>query len=293
MSGIVDTVRPAQKKVRFPIASSIASIMVHVNFDPSSDGRVRVAADLARRFDAVLIGVAGWVPGRETGGWFANELAGTEERCEQIAAELASLGERFRKVAEGSVAKLEWKGRMRLPREVIPAEARSADIIVMGPHAAAGDIIHAFDPGTVLLAAGRPALIVPDSMIGFAGSRALIAWKDTTEARRALQGALPLLQFASHVALVEIAEDVLENTAYQHLDDIEKYLGWHGINVNVKSVLPPEKSIPDQLKATAAAGGADLIVAGAYGHTRLGEWIFGGVTRDFLRGCETCCFLSN
>ena len=60
-----------------------------------------------------------------------------------------------------------------------------------------------------------------------------------------------------------------------------------------KTVLRPKGSIADQLKSAAKSETADLIVAGAYGHTRLGEWVFGGVTRGLLRDSEVCCLFSN
>jgi nucleotide-binding universal stress UspA family protein len=108
-----------------------------------------------------------------------------------------------------------------------------------------------------------------------------------------VQSSLPYLRAAKHLALVEIAEDVLESAAREHLDDIEKYLSRHGIKVNAKSVLHPKGSTSDQLRGVAKIESADLIVAGAYGHSRLGEWVFGGVTRRLLQSSEVCCLLSN
>ena len=108
-----------------------------------------------------------------------------------------------------------------------------------------------------------------------------------------MQSALPYLKIAKHIALVEIAEEVLEATAHEQLDDVEKYLLRHGIKVSRKLVLHPKGSISDQLRSVAKSEGADLIVAGAYGHTRLGEWVFGGLTRGLLRDSEVCCLFSN
>jgi nucleotide-binding universal stress UspA family protein len=165
--------------------------------------------------------------------------------------------------------------------------------VVISSHAVAEDAYHAFDPGTVLLTTGRPVLVVPDGVAGNCGQRVLVAWKDTREARHAVQSALPYLRVAKHVSLVEIAEDVLEWAAREQLDDVEKYLLRHGIKVNAKAILNPKGSISDQLRSVAKSEGADLIVAGAYGHTRLGEWVFGGLTHGLLRDSEICCLLSN
>ena len=207
-------------------------------------------------------------------------------------AELEKLAERFRNLAGRTVPTMEWRGSFHFPREVIAAEARAADLVIISSHTVAEDIYHAFDPGTVLLNAGRPVFVVPDGIASNTGQRVLVAWKDTREARHAVQSALPYLAAAKHITLVEVAENVLERVARERLDDVEKYLDRHGIKVTGKSVLTPKGSISDQLTSVAKSEGADLIVAGAYGHSRLGEWVFGGVTRGLLQNSEVCCLLS-
>ena len=276
-----------------PHTTAVASVMVHVDFDGQSDHRIRIAAELANRFGAVLIGVAGWLPGRERG-WFAAELEPDDERLDRILVELDGLAEHFRSVAHRTARNVEWRGSYHFPREAIPAEARAADLVVIGSHPVAEDVYHAFDPGMVLLNAGRPVLVVPESLAdGNPGQRVVIAWKDTREARHAVQSAVPYLKMADHIALVEVAEAALEAAAREQLNDVEKYLRRHGIAVNTKSVTYPHGSISDQLRDVARKEGADLIVAGAYGHTRLGEWVFGGVTRGLLQDSEVCCLLCN
>lgn len=276
------------------MATPVASVMVHVDFDRRSDSRIRIAAEIANRFGAVLVGVAGWLPSRERGGWLAAELEPDDDRLGRISVELDRLAERFRSVAHRTVGNMEWRKGFHFPREVIAAEARAADLVVIGSHPVAEDAYHAFDPGTVLLNAGRPVLVVPDGLgEAYPGQRALVAWKDTREARHAVQSAVPYLRMAKHIALVEVAESVLASAARERLDDVEKYLLRHGIAVNTKAVLHPHGSISDQLKSEARKEGADLIVAGAYGHTRLGEWVFGGVTRGLLQKSDVCCLFSN
>ena len=100
------------------------SIMVYVDFDPGSDPRIKITADWAAKYGAVLIGVAGWLPGREVGGWFAAELERPEDRIDRISAELNKLGDHFRNQAGRLVGATEWRGTFHLPREVIATEAR-------------------------------------------------------------------------------------------------------------------------------------------------------------------------
>jgi nucleotide-binding universal stress UspA family protein len=283
-----------ERVLRASPATAVASVMVYVDFDDHSDHRIRIAAELASRFGAVLIGVAGALPGREAGGWFAGELEPDQPRLDRILGELDRLGERFRAVAHRTVGNMEWRGSFHFPREVLVAEARAADLVVIGSHPVEEDIYHAFDPGMVLLGAGRPVLVVPDGLGEVApGERVLVAWKDTREARHAVQSALPYLKTAKHITLVEIAEDIAEPSAKQHLDDVERYLLRHGVAVDIKSVLHPRGAVADQLLDEAKKHSADLIVAGAYGHTRLGEWVFGGATRGLLLNSTVCCLFCN
>ena len=291
---VTDTMtRAVKRSVQTTSALAPASIMVHVDFDAGCDKRIRLAADWAGKFNAALIGVAGWVPGREVGGWFAAELERPEQRADRILAEIDKLGGHFRDCVGQTVRTVEWRGSFHFPREFIPSEARVADLVVISSHAASEDVYNAFDPGSVILSAGRPVLVVPDGAASCSGEQILVAWKDTREARHAVQNALPYLEMAKQVTLLTIVESVVESAARNQLDDVEKYLLRHQISVGKKIVLEPKGLASDQLMNVAKSDGADLIVAGAYGHTRLGEWIFGGVTRGLLQKSNICCLFFN
>jgi nucleotide-binding universal stress UspA family protein len=85
----------------------------------------------------------------------------------------------------------------------------------------------------------------------------------------------------------------MEAIAKRHVDDIARFLTRHRISVGSAVAAHTEGSVADELLRVARAEGADLIVAGAYGHSRLGEWIFGGVTKDLLASSPVCCLLAN
>ncbi len=119
-------------------------------------------------------------------------------------------------------------------------------------------------------------------------SRALIAWKDTREARRALRDAIPLLQQAKNVAIAVVHSSPSEKTDAQ-IADLVRYLARHKVSVTQQIANVSNENEGTILLQLAI----DLIVAGAYGRTRLGEWIFGGVTRDLLLNSSICCLFSN
>ena len=93
----------AERSAQTSLGTAVASIMVYVDFDSGSDDRIKIAANLARKFGAIPIGVAGWLPGREVGGWFAAELEGPEDRVNRISAQLEMLALRFRSLASETV----------------------------------------------------------------------------------------------------------------------------------------------------------------------------------------------
>ena len=93
--------------------------------------------------------------------------------------------------------------------------------------------------------------------------------------------------------IVLICEPDDVTAAEQRLDDVVRYLARHRINAIPRVVLREEGSPAAQLSKLAHEEGADLIVTGAYGHSRLGEWIFGGVTRDLLAASSICCLMSH
>jgi nucleotide-binding universal stress UspA family protein len=134
---------------------------------------------------------------------------------------------------------------------------------------------------------------VPDGIGSLRAKHVVIGWKDTREARRAVQDALPFLHEADSVAIVEIYESDGVDAAQDHIDDVANYLGRHRIKAGPKITLRRKGSDATQLIRVAQDAGADLLVTGAYGHSRLGEWIFGGMTRELLASSPICCLMSH
>jgi nucleotide-binding universal stress UspA family protein len=101
------------------------------------------------------------------------------------------------------------------------------------------------------------------------------------------------LQEAKEVVLVEVGEDESQSQAKKNLADVAAYLVRHGVIVAAEVWRQPRRSAAAELLHVVQEEKADLIVAGGYGHSRLGEWIFGGVTRELLSASPVCCLLSH
>src|SRR5262249_41756808 len=132
--------------------------------------------------------------------------------------------------------------------------------------------------------AGRPVLTVPEAATEFGQSNVVVAWKNTREARRALADALPLLQRAPSATLFHIKEDGADGLA-----DAAAFLRQHGIGVGTVVATREAGDAGEQIIRFANHSHGRLVVAGAYGHTRLREWAFGGVTRTLLRHAPMAC----
>src|SRR5262245_28967529 len=267
---------------------SFAELMVHVDVDHQSAQRVELAIGLADRFQAALIGVAGYALWPA---FMAGDVGLTESNqydLQKVMARFEQKGKTFR--AQGrSLKQIEWRSALESPGELLLREARAADLLVIGRRHSGSDD----DPGVMVLRAGRPVLLVPDTVAALPLRRVVVAWKDTRESRRAVRDALPFLQEAKEVVLVEVGEDESQSQAKKNLADIAAYLVRHRVIVAAEVWRRPRGPVAAELLHVVQEEKADLIVAGGYGHSRLGEWIFGGVTRALLSASPVCCLLSH
>jgi nucleotide-binding universal stress UspA family protein len=274
---------------------SFATMMVHVDVDGSSDARIRLAVELAGRSASTLIGVSACVlpPYPAEGAYFVTPEYVDEER-RTMAAALKRAEDGFRAVASaGAGIKVDWRSDIQVPDDYLAEQARAADLVVIGRDRPPGGICRAIDPGTAVLKLGRTVLVVPPDIDKLKAERVVIGWKDSREARRALRDSLPLLHEAKFVAIVEVCDKEMEAAGRRNVEDVAQYLARHRISIGSAVAAHTEDSVANELARVAKTEGADLIVTGAYGHSRLGEWVFGGVTRDLLTSSEICCLLAN
>ena len=272
---------------------SYAALLVHVDVEPYCEPRVLLAVDLAERFHATLMGVAGWAPRPAfTAEGVIIDAELTARELQDMTARLSEAEHKFRGAAR-PIRHLEWRSALDFPIEVVAREARAADLLIVGRGHAAGEWYHSLDPGSTVLRAGRPVLAVPAEIERLSARRVVVAWKDTRECRRAVRDALPFLQEAEEVLPLEVCERGTEEQAEKRLDDVTNYLVRHRVAVGAKAYLHAKGTIASKLLGFAKDEKADLLVAGGYGHSRLGEWIFGGVTRELLETSQICCLLSH
>jgi len=268
---------------------SYATLMVHCSLTTSCDNRLTIAASLAERFDARVIGIAAHAVPVQL--YFAEGDAAAyaeEQDLANIEKYLRLAEERFHKALKGHATAMEWRSAIEAPQSFIAKECRAADLVIIGQN----DEYPSLDPGDLAMQTGRPLLMVPQEVETLKAERILIAWKDTREARRAICDALPLLRLCQKAIVVEIDEARDPVAAARRVEDVAAWLAGHGVNAAGWSE-PLRKDASAQLDALATEEVLDLVVAGAYGHGKFREWVFGGVTRALLRQTSRCHLLAH
>ena len=249
----------------------------------------RAAASLAARFDAHLVGLH-VMEGMAFYPSFPTSLpdsvyADIRSRQEDLSK---TLQRRFDAATEGMGARAEWRvlpAMNALPADLAVESARVADLVVMSV-AEGGDHVYQqrFLQEAIIRGAGRPVLILPRDIDSLAPKRAVVGWRDTPQATRALHDLLPLLEPGGALRLVTFGPGPRVGDAGDQMTDLAAALDRHGLEVEVARRTDKISSIAEALQDEARDFGADLLAVGAYGHSRLYDLILGAVSRDLLRG---------
>ncbi len=271
----------------------LSTLMVCMRPGRPHAGPLAVAADLAERLGSGVIGIAAHQVSAHPGVRGAGLVEPHDYEPHRFAEQAAAAEQEFR--ARLGAKALEWRAQMTFGPawEFVAAEARAADLVIAAIDGADHSVFASgqAEVGDLLMRMGRPILIVPQGASGFAFRQALVCFKDAREARRALADALPVLKAMTRVNVVEIVEGGGE-AAERRLGDVKAWLDRHGIKADCAAA-SCDGSLAEKLDASARDLDADLIVAGAFGHSRLREWAFGGVTRDLLLRGERCVLASH
>jgi nucleotide-binding universal stress UspA family protein len=179
--------------------------------------------------------------------------------------------------------------------DVFVQHARHSDLIIFGQQDPIDFLPLGRDFATdVVMACGRPAIIIP--FIGappVLGQRVLVAWDGGREAARAVNDALPILKRAHAVTVLSVNPEVTSDDKRDAGADISLHLARHGVKVTAARTIARETPVGDVILADIADNSIDLLVMGAYGHSRLREWALGGVTRHILAHMTVPVLLSH
>jgi nucleotide-binding universal stress UspA family protein len=263
---------------------SYKTILVHIDAGERWPARLDIAVQFAQRFDAHLVGLHALTAVRMPGFTLPEAGLVMDEVHNRIDAEESKARTQFeRLVKQAGLTRAEWRASREDAAEVVALQARYADLLVIGqpdanrPGGLEPDFAH-----QVVLSADRPVLLVPFvGRFDAVGKEVLLAWDARREAARAVTDSLPLLQQAERVRVVCIKPEGSPH-GEQPGADIALYLARHGVRAEVSNLYGRDVDAGNQLLSYAADRSADLIVMGAYGHSRLREVVLGGVTRTLM-----------
>jgi nucleotide-binding universal stress UspA family protein len=273
------------------------TILVHIDAGKRCPVRVGAAISIARQYDAHLIGLNALtsveLPGYVMAGSGGMPVADIQKRYadEQVALAKADFD---KALSAAGLAVAEWRASALDALDAITLHGRYADLIVLGqPWAKDNAGVGRGFAEQVVMEAGRPVLMIPyTGKFAVIGKRILIGWDASREATRAVTDALPFLQHAEAVQVVVINPKAGEHGAMPG-SDIALYLARHEVNVEVFTDQAAENDVGNEILSRAADFGADLIVMGAYGHSRFREMVMGGASHTIINSMTVPVLLSN
>lgn len=276
---------------------SIRNILVHVDETAASSRRASAAAHLAKRVGASLTGVflsSDYVPSFVVGDAFSAGLA-IEAYVAERDANLQEAGRKARAFFEPAVSgqgmTAEWLEVNGDNDAELFATIRRFDLTVFPPVAPSTFGAHAISASHIGMASGAPVLIVPDHAFPIPfGRRILVAWKESRESARALHDAWPILAAAEEVHFLTIGRD-----APPDFDDVmRRNLEAHGCSKIAMHADPNDDiDVGNAIQRHAGRVGADLVVLGLYGHSRVRELLLGGVSREMLQTSQLPLLVSH
>ena len=263
------------------------TILVHLTDKRRAEALLEPAIHLATRHNAHLIGmhIYASLPAPPIAVPYATKILGSAAAFER--AETEEISAAFTRMTANQPFVAEWRA-LKVPHvdlaSVVLDHGRAADLIIAAQTDPDWDLSPLMDfPERLALESGRPVLVVP--YVGRypeIGRNVVIAWKATREAARAAFDSLPILAQAEKVQVLEVRE---RHDGASHGPDpiIAASLARHGIKATVRSSIATDMSVGNEIFSRLADADADLLVMGAYGHSRMREFVFGGATRHIAR----------
>ncbi|MFZ4166602.1 hypothetical protein [Brevundimonas sp. NPDC058933] len=274
-----------------------SSLIVYVDDEADNTQRIEQACTLAKAHGAHLIGVSACAPETPLADAYgAGILLGEVLTAQHERAESALKGaeDRFREVATRAGVGCEWRADVGDPTSLLVRHARAADVLIVGRDAANASGWRAPHPADLAMRAGRSVLIVPPNPArSVVGAPVLLAWTDGRESRLAAVAAIPLLREAESVRVLELCDPEDMDGARLRTADVAAWLKRHGVKAEADVRAHDDRATGRRLLDCAAEMKAGAIVSGAWGHARMRQWIFGGVTQTLITESPVALLLAH
>lgn len=279
------------------------TILVNLNHEPRVAELIAAAAAIARPTEAHVVGLYVMPPlflpsdvimpmGAD---FYEAQVAEHRAQAERIKMV-------FDRLTKGEPFVAEWRvhGEARTAyasiAEGVIEQSRAAELVIVSQAIDGKDPPMLTDIAErVALESGRPVLVIPSTWLAREyGRDVAVAWNDSRESTRAAFDALPLLERAKKIRLITVGEPTgSDGTNIFPAAEVAATLARHGLDVEVETVTNSDRHTGNAILARVAADGSDLLVMGAYGHSRLREFVLGGATRDVLKNMTVPVLMSH
>ena len=269
------------------------TIMVHAGVDPAAEARLRAAVDLGRRSEATILGVGAiaWDPYIDPTLGYADG-ATIQALRDEVDLDIEAARLQFEAACADYPHPTIWRPVVDYPAKTMNSLARCADLVVASPKQKGFDDRRFPSPVELVMESGLPVILLGPGRESVELGEVVIGWKNTRETRRAVTDALPLLKLAAWVHVVAVCEPDVAGATQSEMEDVVARLARHGVNAKFSTSPQARSSVAEDLMDLCASRMADMLVLGAYGHSRLREWAFGGVTSDLLVGSSKTILFS-
>lgn len=267
------------------------TLLTHVEPDWGSGRALTAAVELARRFDAHLIGLG--AEAFEPVNYAFADGAVVQMLRDQVDADAVEAERRFRAATTSLGDACSWVAEIAAPVSAMASCARGADLVVARRTHHDSGAANLCPPAGLIVDVGAPVLLVPDADAPLQARSIVVAWRDGPQARRALSNALPFLITAEQVHLVEVCGDAERAERESDMALVCARLERLGVKASAHATIHSGPSVAAEIERAAESIGADLIVTGAYSHRRLQEWVLGGVTQDLAQGSRRYILFSH
>ena len=269
---------------------AIKDLAVAFNASDNSRAAVKLAVQMCLKYEATLTGIYAHLPVKfeaQVEIWISDEMRASLKKAD--ADSVAAIEETFRAAVKesGFTGPVEWVSPTGHPNDLLARSARYHDLLLIGQYSNPDRNQRRVRAEELVMNSGKPIIIVP---IGYQvrpfTGHAVVAWDGSRPAARALSDAMQILETKERLDVVTVGAPGAQARKDAFAQDIITYLTRHGINAKQTNLSAAREGVGATLLKYCSETDPDVLVMGAYGHARLREELFGGVTRHILENAN-------
>ncbi len=269
---------------------AIKDLAVAFNASDNSRAAVKLAVQMCRKYEATLTGIYTHLPVKfesQVEIWISDEMKDSLEKAD--ADTVAAIEDAFRAAVKesGFDGPVEWLSPTGRPNDLLAKSARYHDLLLIGQYSNPDRSQRRVRAEELVVNSGKPIVVVPlDYQVRPFTGHAVVAWDGSRPVARALSDAMQILETKERLDVVTVGRPGAQPGKDGFGQDVVTYLSRHGINAKLTNLSASREGVGATILGYCSETDPDVLVMGAYGHARLREELFGGVTRHILENAN-------